>query len=406
MLEKKKLSLPITQVTGGELKAIRATLMRGGSSKGVYFANDDLPANASERSAVMLACYGSPDPRQVDGVGGADPLTSKAAVVAVSKRPDADVDYTFCQVGIDRAEVSMGGNCGNMLSGVGPFAILRGMVEAVEPTTVVRIFTTNTQQVVTAQVPVRDGLPVWDGECTIAGVPGTGAAIRLDFGDCSGAVSGKLLPTGHAADEVIIDGHAITVSLIDASTPFVFVNANDVGATGYETVEEIRANAGLMDRLEKVRGWAAVQVGRVKDAADARALTPNVPRVMMIAPAANYRTPDGAAISEDEVDLCVRQLAMQRPHRALAVTGAVCAAVASFVDGSVMARLVGSGKSEVRLGHPSGVVRVAARTSVIDGELRVTSAQIERTARLLMDGFIYCKNSTVRQLARSIEEHA
>lgn len=397
---------PVARIPARELNAIRATLMRGGSSKGAYFARDDLPADIAERSAVMLACYGSPDARQIDGIGGSDPLTSKAAVVGLSKRSDADIEYTFCQVGIDKAEVSTGGNCGNMLSGVGPFAILRGMVEAVEPETTVRIYTTNTKQVVTARIPVRDGLPVWDGDCTIAGVPGTGAAIRLDFGDCSGSVSGKLLPTGRPADEIMLDGRAITVSLIDAATPFVFVLASDVGATGYETADEIRANAGLLARLEHVRGWAAVQIGLVTDPAEARARTPNLPRVMMIAPAADYLTAEGVTISGAEVDVCVRQLAMQRPHRALAVTGAVCAAVASYVEGSVMSRLAGSDKEEVRLGHPSGVLRVSARTSLVNGELRVISAQIERTARLLMDGFLYCRNSVVRTLTRTIGERA
>ena len=397
-------ALGAVPIAGRELTAIRATLMRGGSSKGAYFATNDLPGDAAERAAVMLACYGSPDARQIDGIGGADPLTSKAAVVGVSKVAGADIDYTFCQVGIDKAEVSTGGNCGNMLSGVGPFAILRGMVEPVEPVTVVRIHTTNTKQIVIARVPVRNGLPVWDGDCSIAGVPGLGAAIELDFGDCSGAVSGRLLPTGRPNDEITVDGRCIEVSLIDAATPFVFVPAESVGASGRETADEIRADLALMARLEQIRGWAAVQLGLIADADQARAKTPNVPRVMMIAPAADYRTAEGATIAGDAVDVCVRQLAMQRPHRALAVTGAVCAAVASYVEGSVMARQAGAGKPVVRLGHPSGVLRVAAETALVAGELRVTSARIERTARLLMDGFLYCRASAVRELALGIRK--
>ncbi|MES2183407.1 MAG: PrpF domain-containing protein [Pseudomonadota bacterium] len=389
-----------------DLIALRATLMRGGSSKGAFFADADLPRDAAERSAALLACYGSPDLRQIDGIGGADPLTSKAAVVRISPRDDADVEYTFHQVGIDRPEVSTGGNCGNMLSGVGPFAILRGMVEAVEPETVVRIYTTNTRQVVVARIPVKEGLPVWDGDCSIAGVPGTGAAIQLDFGDCSGAVSGRLLPTGRARDCIALDGRSMEVSLIDAATPFVFVRASDVGATGYETADEIRTNGALMHRLEQVRGWAAVQLGLVADAADAKETTPNVPRVMMVAPAADYRTAEGATIRGTDVDVCVRQLAMQRPHRALAVTGAACAAVASFVPGSVLAELAGSGKAQVRLGHPSGVLRVAAKTAGSGGALRVTSAQIERTARLLMDGYLYLRGSTLRALAQTVRDRS
>jgi 2-methylaconitate cis-trans-isomerase PrpF len=414
MLSDKSAGAPASRAAGSpnhvravcttELLPIRATLMRGGSSKGAFFAGPDLPQDEIERAAAMLACYGSPDLRQIDGIGGADPLTSKAAVVNVSTRPDADVEYTFYQVGIDQPDVSTGGNCGNMLAGVGPFAILRGMIKAVEPETVVRIYTTNTRQVVTARIPVRDGLPAWDGDCSIAGVPGTGAAIRLDFGDCSGAMSGRLLPTGRARDQVVVDGRSIEVSLIDAATPFVFVKAEDVGATGRESTDEIRSDAGLMARLERVRGWAAVQLGRVADAADAAKKTPNVPRVMMVAPPADYVTPDGATIRAEDVDVCVRQLAMQRPHKALAVTGAACAAVASYVEGSVMAECAGSGKSQIRLGHPSGILRVAARTATVDGELRVQSAQIERTARLLMDGYVYLRASAIQALEGTVRE--
>ena len=215
-----------------EQLAIKCTFMRGGSSRGGFFLDEDLPRDKAERDAVLLAAYGSPDDRQIDGIGGSDPLTSKAAVVKLSERDDADVDYTFYQVGIDAPSVSTGGNCGNMLAAVGPFAIRRGLIPAIEPETVVRIYTTNTRQVVIARIPVRNGEPLCEGDCAIAGVPDTGAAIRLDFGNCAGAVSGKLLPTGSARDSILIDGRTIDVSLIDAATPFIFVNAYDVGATG------------------------------------------------------------------------------------------------------------------------------------------------------------------------------
>ena len=190
-----ELASPLARpASGDEQIAIPCAFMRGGSSRGGFFLDDDLPRDKIRRSAVLLAAYGSPDGRQIDGIGGADPLTSKAAVVRRSERPDADVEYTFYQVGIDQPTVSTGGNCGNMLAAVGPFAIRRGLVPAVEPETVVRIYTTNTQQVVTARIPVRMGEPCCEGDCTIAGVPDPGAAIRLDFGDCAGAVSGKLDP--------------------------------------------------------------------------------------------------------------------------------------------------------------------------------------------------------------------
>lgn len=396
--------LAITAVDSPELIPVRATLMRGGSSKGLYFLDSDLPSEKMMRDAILLASYGSPDARQVDGVGGADPLTSKAAIVGLSQRDDADVEYTFCQVGIEDAAVSTGGNCGNMLSGVGAFAILRGLVKGVDPLTTVRIFTTNTQQVVIASIPTQGGIPVWDGDCAIAGVPDTGATIRLDFGDCSGAVSGKLLPTGKSIDIVKINHKEIPLSLIDAATPFVFVRASDIGATGYETPDQMRNNSLLMATLEQVRGWAAVQLGIVSNPEEALAKSPNIPRVMMIAPTADYETPQGKRVSKLEADVCVRQLSMQKPHKALAVTGAACAAVASAVPGSLLEQLVGGVKSVVRLGHPSGVLRVAAQSTLVGGQLKIQSAQIERTCRLLMDGFVYVRESKIQNLLQGFKK--
>jgi 2-methylaconitate cis-trans-isomerase PrpF len=374
--------------------------MRGGSSRGGFFLDDDLPQDKTRRDAVLLAAYGSPDGRQIDGIGGSDPLTSKAAVVKKSKRPDADVEYTFYQVGIDQPTVSMGGNCGNMLAAVGPFAIRRGLVPAVEPETVVRIYTTNTSQVVTARIPVRNGDPLCEGKCTIAGVPDPGAAIRLDFGNCAGAVSGKLLPTGAARDRIEIDGRQIEVSLIDAATPFVFVNASDIGGIGTELPDDLRGNEDLMGKLEQVRGWAAVVLGLVSRADLARAATPNLPRVIMIAPSMDYQAVGGHVVARTDIDICVRQLAMQRPHKALAVTGAVCTAVACSVPGSVVAEAIGRPLNEVRLGHPSGVLRVASKTrNGSDGKLMIESAQIERTARLIMEGALFVRRRKIDLLA-------
>lgn len=393
--------------SGAEQIVIPCAFMRGGSSRGGFFLDQDLPQDKVQRDAVLLAAYGSPDGRQIDGIGGSDPLTSKAAVVRRSERPDADVEYTFYQVGIDEPTVSTGGNCGNMLAAVGPFAILRGLIPATEPETIVRIYTTNTRQVVTARVPVRLGQASCEGDCAIAGVPDPGAAIRLDFGDCSGAVSGKLLPTGAARDLVEIDGREIEVSLIDAATPFVFVKASDVRGTGIELPDDLRNNIELMARLEQVRGWAAVALGLVARPELARADSPNIPRVIMIAEPRNYVTVSGREIAEADVDICVRQLAMQRPHKALAVTGAVCTAVACAVPGSIVAEAVGRPLQEARLGHPSGVLRVASRVRTgTNGAVLIESAQIERTARLIMDGALYVRRRKVESLAAAAEKSA
>lgn len=387
-----------------EQVAVPCLFMRGGSSRGAFFLDRHLPADQSRRDAFLLASYGSPDERQVDGIGGADPLTSKAAIVGRSSVPGADVDYTFCQVGIADLKVSTGGNCGNMLAAVGPFALLTGLVVPQEPETAIRIYTTNTRQIVTARIPVVRGQPSWEGECRIAGVPGSGAAIQLDFGDCAGAVSGKLLPTGSPTDVIDIGGASVRVSLVDAATPFVFVAAQDVGASGTELPQDLQANQALMDRLERIRGWAASVLGLVQDPRLARKESPNVPRVMMVAPPAGYASANGTELRAQDMDICVRQLAMQRPHKALAVTGAVCLAVASAVPGSVVATCAGEPRVRLRAGHPSGVLLVSSRMRrELKGELRVESAVMERTARLIMAGTLYARKSRIAQLLESMK---
>lgn len=389
--------------------ALSCLFMRGGSSRGGFFLLDDLPADPQLRAAWLLAAYGSPDARQIDGIGGADSLTSKAALIARSSRPDADVEYTFCQVGIERAQVSTGGNCGNMLAAVGPFAIYRGLVKPTPGTTVVRIYTTNTRQVVTAYVPMDGELPAVDGECIIPGVPSPGAQIMLDFGDCRGAVTGQLLPTGRVRDTVEIDGQSVEVSLVDAATPFVFVRAQDVGAHGTETPAEIANHVDLMRRLESVRSWAAHAIGLVDDPKNATAQSPNIPRVMMVAPPIDYTTVTGQSVTASQTDLVVRQLAMQKPHKALAVVGSVCCAVASALEGTVVhgckrhdasGHAAGSADAKAtRLGHPSGVLQVRSQvTRDAAGGYVISQAQMERTARLIMAGELYVSQRRIAQL--------
>ena len=375
--------------------------MRGGSSRGGFFLAKDLPVDGLERTAWLLAAYGSPDSRQIDGIGGADALTSKAAIVSKSSHPRADVDYTFCQVGIERPQVSTGGNCGNMLSAVGPFAIYKRLVQPTARETLVRIYTTNTKQIVTAHIPMDGDLPAVEGDCKIAGVPGAFARIMLDFGDCSGSVTGKLLPTGSPRNVITVDGRTIEVSLVDAATPFVYVRAADLGASGTELPANLLADPRLMSRLEEVRGWAAQAIGLVDNARDAADKSPNIPRVVMVAPPVGYQAIDGQYITAEDCDLVVRQLAMQRPHKALAVTGSVCTAVAAAVEDSVVAECRRSGSGQVRLGHPSGVLQVS---SVIqrDGEqhYRIREAKIERTARLIMSGDLFLSRNRITEIRK------
>lgn len=377
--------------------ALPCLFMRGGSSRGGFFLAEDLPSDARERAAWLLVAYGSPDLRQIDGIGGADALTSKAAIVEKSSRPGADVDYTFCQVGIDKPQVSTGGNCGNMLAAVGPYAIYQGLIKPSRGTTIVRIYTTNTRQIVTATVPMSGDLPAIEGDCHIAGVPSTGAQIMLDFGDCKGALTGKLLPTGNPRDSITVEGRLLEVSLVDAATPFVFVKAADIDATGTETPAEIAANGDLMRRLEAVRGWAAQIIGRVADPRDAMSQSPNVPRVIMVAPPAAYTAANGSTVFDNQFDVLVRQLAMQKPHKALAVVGSVCSAVAAAIEGTVIKECKRGGMPGfTRLGHPSGVLQVASEVvRDAQGHYSINKAQIERTARLIMSGELWISEKRV-----------
>lgn len=369
--------------------------MRGGTSRGGFFLRDDLPPDPALRDAVVLKVYGSPDRRQINGIGGGDALTSKVAVVAPSDRPDADVDFTFGQVSIDAASVFWVGNCGNMSSAVGPFAIARGLVPAVSPITRVRIFNTNTNKVLTAEVLVEDGTVVEDGDTSIAGVPGTGAPIMLDFGNCGGAVTGKILPTG-AASEItsLSDGTAVTVSIIDAATPFVFVGAGDVGMSGTELPDSIDSDEVLLHRLEEVRAYAARAIGLVRQGEDARDVSPSIPRVSVVSAPVRYTATDGSTVRADGLNVVARQMSMQRTHKTYAVTGALCTAVAAAIPGTVVHQAARPSNpsqpgDSFDIGHPGGVV--SARVVIDDrgGEISVTEASIVRTARIIMDGHVH-----------------
>jgi len=365
-----------------------------------------LPSDSRRRAAVLLAIYGSPDLRQVDGIGGADPLTSKAAVVNRASSDGADLDYTFYQVGIDVPRVSMGGTCGNMLAAVAPFALLRGLLRppSGSPEMAVRIHATNTGQIFVARFGVQDGYARVDGDCRIAGVPGTSSSIKLDFGDCAGSMSGKLLPTGNATDVIQIDSQSIQVSLVDAATPFVFVRARDIGAIGHELPPVLVTLPGVMQKLEAVRSWAAVVLRLVKSPSEARTTSPNVPRVVMVSPPTGYMSVNGRAMTETDMDVCVRQLAMQRPHKALAVTGSVCAAVAARVKGTVVADCFRASGDTVRLGHPSGVTNVNCRVNRDGvGRYRIDKAEIERTSRLIMHGSVLARESHIEDLLSLLE---
>jgi 4-oxalomesaconate tautomerase len=351
--------------------AIRCSVIRGGTSKGLYFLADDLPSDVSTRDAVLLAAMGAPDVREIDGMGGGHPLTSKVAVVRASERPDADVDYLFLQVWPDRAEVSDNQNCGNLLAGVGPFALEEGLLAAEGATTDVRIWMENTQSLAVARIETPDGVVRYDGPARIEGVPGTSAPVPIEFLDIAGSTCGKLLPTGHASD--VVEG--VRVTCVDNGMPVVCVKADDLGLSGYEDPLEIEANNEVCQKVEEIR----LAAGHLMNLGDVTNKT--VPKVSVLAPAKN-----GGVVS-------TRTFIPHRVHEAIGVFGAVSVATACLVPGSVaneMANVTGtSTRVTLDVEHPTGYFSVSMDVSIESGEVRVNSAALLRTARLLMRGDVF-----------------
>lgn len=346
---------------------IRAMWMRGGTSKGGFFLSDELPADTAQRDAVLLRIMGSPDPKQIDGLGGANPLTSKVAVVRKSARPDVDVDYLFLQVFVDEAVVTDRQNCGNMLAGVGPFAIERGLIDAQEATTRVTIFMENTGQVAEATIRTPGGNVTYAGDAAIDGVPGTASPIPLMFRDTAGSSCGALLPTGNTRDRIA----GAEVTMIDNGMPCVVLRAQDLGVSGYETPAELEANATLKRRLEEIRLAAGplMNLGNVE--------ATSVPKMTMVAPPRN-----GGAI-------CTRTFIPHRCHASIGVLGGVSVATACLLENSVAAeaaQLPSGNPKTIIVEHPSGATECQVE---LDAQGNVARAEILRTARKLFDGTVF-----------------
>ena len=341
--------------------------MRGGTSKGGYFLAEDLPSDTAARDAFLLRAMGSPDVRQIDGMGGADPLTSKVAVVAKSTREGVDVDYLFLQVFVDQPLVTDAQNCGNILAGVGAFAIERGLVPARDGETPVAIYMENTGQIAVARVATPDGEAAYGGDAKIDGVPGGAAAVPLTFKDTAGSSCGALLPTGNAAD--VVEG--VEVTMIDNGMPCVVMGASAMGITGDEAPEELEANAALRKKLEAVR-LACGPMMNLGDVTDK-----SVPKMTMVSPPTS-----GGAIG-------TRTFIPHRCHKAIGVLGAISVATACLTPGSPAHDLANRGTGPERnlsVEHPTGEMTVVA---TLDQAGAVTEAAILRTARKLMDGEIY-----------------
>ena len=353
------------------LRAIPGTLMRGGTSKGLYFHARDLPPSAGVRDRVLLAAMGSPDVRQIDGVGGAHPLTSKVAVIGPSKRADADVDYLFLQVMVDKAEVSDAQNCGNILAGVGPWSIEQGLVRITGASTPVRIHMVNTGSIAVAHVPTPDGAVEYEGDARIDGVPGSAAAIPIDFLDVAGSSCGQLFPTGSNIDR--IDG--IEVTCIDNGMPVVLMRAADLGKGGDETPAALETDQALKARIERIR----LALGPLMNLGDVARKT--VPKMCLVSPARH-----GGTIN-------TRTLIPHRVHEAIGVLGAVSVATACVTPGSIAAQVASltprSGAQRLEIEHPTGFFTVEMDVTVVGTVVTVNRAALLRTARKLLEGEVF-----------------
>ncbi|HEX2323336.1 MAG TPA: 4-oxalomesaconate tautomerase [Streptosporangiaceae bacterium] len=349
--------------------AIRCTLMRAGTSKGLFFLGSDLPAEPSQRDAILLAVMGSGHPMQVDGVGGAHPLASKVAVVSPSSSDDADIDYLFLQLGVEEATITDQQNCGNILAGVGPFAAERGLIRTRDPSTTARIKMVNSGSLVTATFATPGGVPDYAGDTSIAGVPGSAAPILLRFADTAGSATGSLLPTGRVSD--VIDD--IQVTCVDNGMPVVVARAGDLGITGYETHQNLAANDDLGDRIQALR----LAAGKLMGLGDVASLS--VPKTTLVSPAR-----DGGTI-------CTRTFIPVRPHHAIGVLGAVSVATALLLPGAVGAELAAPPSQGHRydIEHPSGHLEVDVDVDLGTRPPQVLSAGVIRTARKLFDGTVY-----------------
>jgi len=382
---------------------IPATYMRGGTSKGVFFRLQDLPAKTQAhgpaRDALLLRVIGSPDPygKQIDGMGAATSSTSKTVIVAKSSRADHDVDYTFGQVSIDKAFVDWSGNCGNLSAAVGPFAISNGLVDASRVpkngVATIRIWQTNISKTIVAQVPMADGAVQETGDFELDGVTFAAAEVQLEFLDPAdegeGDGGGSMFPTGNLVDDLDVPGVGkLRATMINAGIPTIFVNAEAIGYTGTELQDAINGDSQALAKFETIRAHGAVRMGLIKTI-DEAAKRQHTPKVAFVAKPKDYVSSSGKRVLAAEIDLNVRAMSMGKLHHAMMGTAAVAIGTAAAVPGTLV-NLAAGGKerSAVRFGHPSGTLRVGAEARQVDGEWAVTKAIMSRSARVLMEGWV------------------
>jgi 2-methylaconitate cis-trans-isomerase PrpF len=372
---------------------IPAVFMRGGTSRAVFFSEEALaPYDRATRERIILAALGSPDPygRQIDGLGGGISSLSKVAIIGRSSTADVDVTFTFGQVDVHTPVIDWSGTCGNMSAAVGPFAIDEGWVPAVEPITTVRVLATNTGKRYLAHVPVRGGHAEVEGNYTIAGVPAPGACITLEYLEPGGTLGGPLLPTGMPRQQISLSDHRrVTISLVDAAIPTVYVRAEDLGVDTRRLAPELDRDSVLQAVLEEIRCRGAVLLGLAQSEEQARDRVRAIPKIALVAPPASYQSSSGKTVAAEEIDLLARAISMGTTHRTFPGTTSMCTAVAAAVEGTVVHEVARPAVAErLRLGHPAGIMEVGARVKRRGGDWYAESVTTQRTARRIMEGYI------------------
>ena len=380
---------------------IPATYMRGGTSKGIFFKLDDLPAAAqtpgAARDKILLRVIGSPDPygKQIDGLGNASSSTSKAVILSKSAEPDHDVDYLFGQVSIDKPFVDWSGNCGNLTAAVGAFAISNGLVDAAripsDGLCTVRIWQANIRKTIIAHVQITGGQVQETGDFELDGVTFPAAEVQIEFLDPAddGEEGGAMFPTGNLVDELEVPGiGTFPVTLINAGIPTIFLNAADIGYQGTELQEHINSDEQALAKFETIRAYGALKMGLIADISEAAARQ-HTPKVAFVAAPQDYVSSSGKPVAAADVDLLVRALSMGKLHHAMMGTAAVAIGTAATIPGTLVNLAAGGNEREaVRFGHPSGTLRVGAQAKLENGEWKVTKAIMSRSARVIMEGFV------------------
>ena len=390
---------------------IPAVFMRGGTSNAIVFNAKDLPRDRALWDEIFIAAIGSPDPygRQLDGMGGGISSLSKVCVVGPSSRADADIDYTFAQISVKESKVDYSGNCGNMSSAMGPFAIDEGIVPASGKEALVRVHNTNTKKIIWSRFALDEGESAVDGELAIPGVSGTGAAVRLEFREPGGATTGKLLPTGNVTDVLDVPGYGkFNVSMVDAANACCFVRADELGITGTEMPEALDANGALLEKLGAIRLAASVAMGIASNVEEAKAKRV-VPFIGFVSGPQDAVTLTGEKIPASDVDVTGRMLSSGQTHRALPLTASLCMAVAARIEGSVvnqLTRKTDDPESPIRIAMPSGVLTVAATVRKENGAWYAEQGAFFRTQRRLFDGYVYVRASRVPMLVGSTVKQA